>query len=75
MKAKDLGLRVASVVFLCAALAHIVRLVKGWKTDFGPYSIEPWMSVVAAVVGLALGVWLWKLTCCGKADEVVPPKA
>jgi hypothetical protein len=33
------------------------------------------MSVVAVVVGLALGVWLWKLACCRNADEVVPPKA
>jgi hypothetical protein len=75
MKAKALGLKVASVVFMCAALAHIVRLAKGWKVEVGPYSVEPWLSVVGAAVLVALSVALWMLTCCKKADEVVPPKA
>jgi hypothetical protein len=75
MKAKNLGLRVASAVFLFVALVHVVRIVEGWTVQVGDYHIRLRMSAVAAVAAFAIGVWLWKLACCDKADEAAPPKA
>jgi hypothetical protein len=75
MNSKNLGLRVASIVFLFMALAHVVRIVKGWAVQVGDYPIRLRMSAVAAVVAFALGVWLWRLASCEKADGVAPPKA
>ena len=75
MKAKNLGLRVASVVFLFVALMHVVRLVKGWAVVVGDYHVRLRMSAVAAVVAFALGAWLWKLACCDNAEGAVPPRS
>jgi hypothetical protein len=72
MKSKNLGLRVASVVFLFVGLVHIVRIVKGWPVVVGDYPIRLRLSAVAAAGALAIGVWLWKLASC---DEAAPPKA
>jgi hypothetical protein len=68
-----MGLKVASVVFMCAALAHVVRLVLGMKVQVGSYAPGAWLSVVAVVVAGGLSVWLGMLACCSKEEAVSPP--
>jgi len=75
MKSQVLGLKVASAVFMCAALAHAVRLMLGWKVMVGGYSAGVWLSVVAVVVAAGLSVWLGMLACGCKTEAAPPPPA
>ena len=51
----------ASLVFTVISLAHIVRLVKGWALQVGPFSIPHGISVVGAVVGAVAAFWGFSL--------------
>ena len=51
----------AAVVFLVIALAHIVRLARGWTIQVGPFSIPHWASVVGALVGVFAAIWGFSL--------------
>jgi hypothetical protein len=76
MKSQVIGLKVASAVFMCAALAHVVRLVLGLKVQVGSHDAGVWPSVVAIVVAAGLSVWLGTLACRSKTGAVsAPPKA
>lgn len=75
MKSQVMGLKVASVVFMCAALAHVVRLVLGWNVVVGSHSVGAWLSVVAIVVAAGLSVWLGMLACGCKTEAASAPPA
>jgi hypothetical protein len=47
----------SAVVFSVIALAHIVRLVKGWSIQIGPLSIPHWVSVVGVLGGAFGAIW------------------
>jgi hypothetical protein len=51
----------AAVVFLVIALAHLVRLVRGWTIQIGPLSIPHWVSVVGALAGAFTAFWGFSL--------------
>lgn len=76
MKAQKTGLLVASVIFMLVALAHAARLVYPVSVQLnGHYFGRSW-SVAAAVVTFVLSIWMGKLACCDKKEEVSPqPKA
>jgi hypothetical protein len=70
MKSQKMGLLVASVIFMLAALAHLSRFVRPFQVMIGSHSVDRMWSLVAVVVALALSVWLGTLACaCDKKDE------
>jgi hypothetical protein len=74
MKAQSLGLKVASVIFMCVALAHAARLVFGWQITIGSYSLGTWPGAAVAVAAFALSIWMGMLACCDKAEAPPPQK-
>jgi uncharacterized membrane protein len=77
MKSQKVGLSVASAVFMLVALAHAARLVYPVPVMIGGHPFGRMVSLVAAVVALALSVWLAMLAGCGRKKEEAPaqPKA
>ncbi len=75
MKSQVMGLKVASVLLMCAALAHVVRLAMGLKVVIGSHSVGAWLSVVAIVVAAGLSVWLGMLACGCRTEAASPPPA
>jgi len=69
MKSQAIGLKVASAVFMLAALGHLVRMAMGWKIVIDTCALPMWLSIVAVVVAGALSVWLWTLAGGKKAEE------
>lgn len=70
MKPQKMGLLVASVIFMLAGLAHLSRFVRPFQVMIGSHSIGRELSLVAAVVAIALSVWMGMLACCcGKKEE------
>lgn len=61
---EKIALKVAGVIFLLVALAHIVRVVMMVPVTIAHVDVPLRLSVVGAVVSLALGVWMLKLACC-----------
>jgi hypothetical protein len=54
-------LTIASVLFLLIALMHALRLLFGWSVDVGPWAIPKWLSWIALIVTLFLGIWGFRL--------------
>ncbi|HMD62296.1 MAG TPA: hypothetical protein VKG78_12740 [Opitutaceae bacterium] len=76
MKSQIIGLKVASVLFMCAALVHASRLVFAWKVQVGEHTLSVGMSAAAAVFLAVVSVWLGSLACGHKADAAsAPPPA
>jgi len=47
----------SGIIFLLVALAHLVRVLAGWDFTVSRWDVQPWGSVVAAVVAGYLG-WM-----------------
>ena len=62
MSSQQRGLRVASVIFALFALAHVVRLATKTEVIVGGRPIGLAVSVVALLIGTALGLWFWRLS-------------
>ena len=73
MKSQVLGLKVASAVFMIIALAHVVRLIAGWKVQLGSLVFGAVPSVVAAIVAAGLSLWFGSLACGARTDAAAPP--
>ena len=70
MKSQKVGLLVASVVFMLAALAHAFRLVHPFQVMLGSHNVGRGWSVPAVVVAVVLSVWLGMLACsCDKKED------
>lgn len=52
--------KVASVVFLLVGLAHLSRLVFRFTLIIGDWAVPLWVNAAAAVIAMALSVWLWR---------------
>ena len=48
---------VSALIFAVVAIAHIVRLVKGWNVAIGPYNVSMNVSWVALVVAALIAIW------------------
>ncbi len=48
---------VSAVIFALVAVAHLVRLIKGWAVQIGPYSVPMSLSWVGLVVAALIAVW------------------
>jgi hypothetical protein len=50
---------VSGTFFGLAGLVHLIRVIQRWQVTFGPWEVSLWMSGVAAVACLMLGLWGW----------------
>jgi type VI protein secretion system component VasK len=74
MNSPALGLRVSSVIFGLAGLAHLIRIILSLGVQVGGYIIGRRWSVVAVIVCAALCVWLWMLASkAAKSKAETPP--
>jgi hypothetical protein len=74
MNSPALGLRVSSVIFGLAGLAHLIRIILSLGVQVGGYIIGRRWSVVAVIVCAALCVWLWMLASkAAKLKAEIPP--
>jgi hypothetical protein len=48
---------VSVLIFAVVAIAHVVRLVKGWSVAIGPYNVSMNVSWVALVVATLIAIW------------------
>ena len=48
---------VSALIFAVVAIAHVVRLIKGWKVEIGPYNVSMNVSWVAVVVAALIAIW------------------
>jgi hypothetical protein len=62
MRSKDVGLRVAGIVFGLLAVAQVVRLLMRADVVVNGHHLPLWASAVAAVFLGALCVWLLSLS-------------
>ena len=56
-----LGLRVAGAIFALFSVAHVVRLAAHIEINIAGRLISMWPSIIAAIVGAALAIWLLRL--------------
>ncbi len=57
------GLKIAGYIFALFALVHVWRLIRQFDVVVGSHHLPLWASGVAAVVGLALFIWMFRLAC------------
>jgi len=48
---------VSALIFAVVAIAHMVRLVKGWNVAIGPYNVSMNVSWMALVVAALIAIW------------------
>jgi len=57
-----LGLRLAGAIFVLFSVAHVLRLAAHIEISIGGRAIPMWPSIIAAIVGAALAIWLLRLS-------------
>ena len=48
---------VSATIFGLAAIAHLVRLVRGWAVQLGPHTLPPAVSWIGLLIAGTLCVW------------------
>jgi len=48
---------VSALIFVLVAIAHLVRLIKRWTVDIGPYEVPMSISWAGFVVATLLAIW------------------
>jgi len=48
---------VSALIFALVAVAHIVRLFKGWTVKIGPYSVPMSISWIGLIVAGLMAIW------------------
>jgi len=48
---------VSALIFALVALAHLVRIIKRWTVEIGPYEVPMAVSWVGLVVAALLAIW------------------
>ena len=51
---------VAAILFWLIALAQLLRVLLRVKVTAGGVNIPLWISIVAFIILVALGIWLWR---------------
>ncbi|MBF0485150.1 MAG: hypothetical protein HQL16_01420 [Candidatus Omnitrophica bacterium] len=62
---EKLALKVGGVIFVLIGILHALRVIMMVHVTIGHTYIPLKASVIAAVISLALGVWMLKVACCG----------
>ena len=53
------GSKLAILLFVLVAIAHLVRLLGGIEVTVGEWSVPQWLSAVGVIVPLAIAGLLW----------------
>ena len=53
------GSKLAILLFVLVAIAHLVRLLGGIEVTVGEWSVPQWVSAVGVIVPLAIAGLLW----------------
>ncbi len=69
MNTSVMGLRVASVVFGLAGIAHLLRLLMELEVMIAGHRVPVWFSAPGFIVAGALCWWLWRLSLPAKTAE------
>jgi hypothetical protein len=48
---------VSALIFAAVALAHLMRLIKRWTVEIGPYDVSMTVSWVGLVVAALIAIW------------------
>ncbi len=57
---EKMALKTAGTLFLLIAMVHLLRVILSWDVIIGGFIVPLWFSVVAALITLALSVWMFK---------------
>jgi len=48
---------VSALIFAVVALAHLVRIVKGWPVQIGPFSVSLSVSWIGFAIAALTAIW------------------
>ena len=48
---------VSALIFAVVAIAHLIRILRGWAAHIGPYSVPMSLSWVGLVIAALLAIW------------------
>jgi len=48
---------ITALIFVVFAIAHTVRLARGWQVHVGPHNIAMSLSWIALVLAAAIAIW------------------
>lgn len=48
---------VSALIFAVVALAHLVRIIKGWAVQIGPLSVSLSVSWIGLAIAALLAIW------------------
>ena len=54
-----IGSKLAILLFILVAIAHLLRLVYGIDVTVGEWSVPQWVSVLGTIVPLVIAWLLW----------------
>lgn len=69
MNTSVMGLRVASVIFGLAGIAHLLRLLMELEAMIAGHRVPVWFSAPGFIIAGALCWWLWRLSLPAKVPE------
>ena len=48
---------VSALIFAVVAIAHLIRILRGWAVRIGSYSVPLFLSWIGLVVAVLLAIW------------------
>ena len=48
---------VSALVFAVVAIAHLIRILRGWTVQIGPYAVPMSLSWIGLVIAALLSIW------------------
>ena len=48
---------VSGLIFAAVAIAHLVRILRGWVVHIGPHSVPMSLSWIGFVIATLLAIW------------------
>jgi hypothetical protein len=48
---------VSTLIFAAVAIAHLIRVMRGWAVHIGPYSVPMSLSWIGLAIAALLAIW------------------
>ena len=48
---------VSALIFAVVAIAHLIRILKGWAAHIGPYAVPMSLSWIGLLIAGLLAIW------------------
>jgi hypothetical protein len=48
---------VSALIFAVVAIVHLIRILRGWAVQIGPYSVPMSLSWIGLVIAALLAIW------------------